>query len=270
MAGKVVTDYLGLSYKMGRNRAIARGPRLSLKNYLHTRIPPCPQEIDYTIKAAPVLGQTLGNRTFGDCTAAAAFHIAGTMLANAGSRTIWSTMGQVIPFYSSTSGYILGNDSTDNGANEVDVLNAWQRHGLLSDGSHKIIAWMAVDASNQDEVKTAIWLFENVYFGIELPDAWVNPVPGGNGFIWKIAGGTNPENGHALPGLGYNSDGVKISTWGMIGTLEWPAVEQYASRADGGELYTVLSADALDRVTAKAPNGLDLSQLTNDIRMLSG
>jgi hypothetical protein len=89
-----------------------------------------------------------------------------------------------------------------------------------------------------------------------------------SGFTWNVAGAPNPDNGHAFSGLGFDANGVKVSTWGMEGTLTWPAIERYSGRADGGELYTVLSADAIERASAKAPNGLDLSQLTNDIRML--
>jgi hypothetical protein len=268
MAVKIVSDDLGRSVKMGRRRAISRGPRLSLKNYLRTRMPPPPAVCDYTAKGGPVIAQMLGNDRLGDCTAAAAFHISGIMLANAGAPVTWDVGNQVIPFYSATGGYISGNGSTDNGANEIDVLNYWHNHGLLLDGSHKILAWMVVDATSYDEVATSIWLFENVYFGIELPDAWVNPVPSVGGFTWGIAGAANPDNGHAFPGLGYDADGVKISTWGMTGTLTWPAVQRYARHSNGGELYTVFSVDSIERATAKAPNGLNLAQLMDDIRLM--
>ncbi len=42
---------------------------------------------------------------------------------------------------------------------------------------HKIAGWMAVNAADPHEYRTALWLFENLYFGIELPDAWINPMP---------------------------------------------------------------------------------------------
>jgi len=268
MAIKVVSDYLGRSFKMGRKRPIARGPRLSLKNYLVSPLPVPPETCDYTSKAGKVLLQMLGNDRLGDCTAASAFHIAGTMLANAGAPITWSTVNQVVPFYSATGGYIEGKESTDNGANEVTVLNYWQNFGLLSDGSHKITAWVAIDSRNQQEIETAIWLFENVYFGVECPDAWLNPVPPVSGFKWDVAGGPNPDNGHAFPGLGYDSEGVTISTWGMTGKITWPAIKRYCGQSDGGELYAVLSADMIERASAKAPNGFDVGQLMNNIRIL--
>src|SRR6266550_198625 len=265
---KVVSNNLGHSFKMGRKRAVARGPRLLLKNYVRPLITGKPEAADYTVAAKDVLSQVLGNTSLGDCTAAAAFHIAGAMMANAGAQPTWDLQSQVVPFYSATGGYIPGKPSTDNGANEVDVLNYWQNYGLLHDGSHAILSWMAVDPSDRDEIETAIWLFENVYFGIEMPEAWVAPCPTRSGFVWDVYGGPNPDNGHAFAGLGYNKEGVKISTWGMLGTLTWAAIEKYATHEDGGELYTVLSADSIMKATSKAPNGLDILQLTDDIRVL--
>lgn len=270
MSLKVVSNYLGHSFKMGRNRAIARGPRLLLKNYIAPKIEGRPQAADYTIAAKDVLSQVLGNSSLGDCTAAAAFHIAGTMMANAGLQTTWDLQSQVVPFYSATGGYVPGKPATDNGANEVDVLNFWQNCGLLRDGSHKILAWVAVDPKDRDEIETAIWLFENVLFGIEMPEAWITPCPSHSGFVWDVYGGPNPDNGHAFSGHGYHQNGVKIATWGMLGTLTWAAIEKYAAHADGGELYTVMSADSIMKATEKAPNGLAIAELTNDIRMLNG
>ena len=76
------------------------------------------------------------------------------------------------------------------------------------------------------------------------------------------------QDGHAFAGLGYNQEGVKIATWGLLGTLTWAAIEKYLRHSDGGELYTALSEDSIMKASAKAPNGLDILQLTNDIRML--
>ena len=34
------------------------------------------------------------------------------------------------------------------------------------------------------------------YFVVELPAAWINPGPNGNGFVWDVAGSPNPQDGH--------------------------------------------------------------------------
>jgi hypothetical protein len=224
--------------------------------------PPPPPSVNYTVKAATCLSQVYANDELGDCTAAGAFHIGGTFLANAEENVAFTKL-DVIAFYSASCGYVPGDESTDQGGDEQTVLNYWKKAGLVG-GLHKITAWSGVDGLNVTEVKAAIWLFEACYFGIELPDAWINPMPSAPGFIWDVEGNADPENGHAFCGLGYTAQGVIIDTWGMLGIITWAAIAKYATAGLAGELYTVLGADAIIKATAKAPNGFDVSQLTSD------
>ena len=218
-------------------------------------------------KPAAFLSQILGNDLLGDCTSAGAFHVAGTLLANA-DQAINYTRADAIAFYSATTGYVPGDESTDQGGDEQTVLNWWQTKGLLADGSHKIDGWVAVDGTNAEEAKAALWLFENLYFGVELPDGWISPMPSASGFTWDVAGPANPDNGHCFSGEAYNANGVLVDTWGMLGTVTWAAVAEYAATAGSGELYAVLGPDAINKATAKAPNGLDASQLLADMESL--
>ena len=140
------------------------------------------------------------------------------------------TEAETVAFYSATTGYDPADPSTDRGGDEVTVLNDWRDKGFFADGSGKIAGWANVDATERTLVKQAIWLFENVYFGVELPDAWIKPFPQGNGFTWDVAGDADPSNGHCFAGLGYNDNGVIINSWGIMGTVTWAAVAKYASR----------------------------------------
>lgn len=262
----VIQPGSGRPFKLGRRRPVARCPRLSLKNYLYKGVPTPPAAIDYALKGTAALANIYGNDQLGDCTCAAAFHIDGTLLANA-DQPVTFAADDAIKFYSASCGYVPGDPSSDQGGDEQTVLNYWQQNGLLPDGSHKISGWVAVDATNVDECKTALWLFENLYFGVELPDAWVNPMPGSNNFIWDVAGSADPNNGHCFSGEGYNQIGVLIDTWGMIGTVTWAAVAKYAAASGGqGELYAVLGPDAIDKANGKAPNGFDFTQLQADMQ----
>ena len=192
----IVHPVTGRSFKLGRRRPLTRGPRIELRRYLSAALPAAPASIDYSAKPAAFLSQILGNDALGDCTAAGAFHIGGTLLANAG-QPIPFTDADVIKFYSATTGYVPGDEATDQGGDEQQVLAYWRATGLLP-GQHQISGWVAVDGTNQAEVEAALWLFENLYFGIELPEAWVNPMPSASGFTWGIAGGADPDNGHCL------------------------------------------------------------------------
>ena len=210
-----------------------------------------------------------GNDRLGDCTAAGAGHIIGAWRGNARNGDPAPTVEQVIAFYSKTTGYDPSKPSTDQGGDEVTVLNDWRDKGFFADGSGKILGWANVDGANVQRVKQAIWLFENVYFGVELPDAWISPFPQANGFTWDVAGDANPVHGHCFAGLGYNDNGVIVNSWGMMGTVTWAAVAKYATTPGQGELHVAFSEDEIERASARAPNGFDVAALTADLKVMA-
>ena len=228
-------------FKMGLCRPVARGPRSISKTTCSVvfRL----LLLLWIIRRTPrgSLSQVRGNDRLGDCTAAGAFHVGGLLLANAGVKVPYGER-DVVAFYSATTGYIPGIEATDRGGDEQTVLNYWQEKGLLP-GQHKIAGWLGLNGRDAVSVKTALWLMENFYFGVELPDKWINPMPAASGFVWDVAGTADPSNGHCFVGVGYNEKGVQIDTWGMIGTITWAAVAEYASTVGSGELYTVLGPD---------------------------
>jgi len=254
----------GQTFRLGRVRPKAVGPRFRLKNYLKLSMPAPPATCDYTGPASMSLSNIYENDTLGDCVIAGMGHVDGVLTANAGDQAVF-TNSQIIALYSAIGGYVPGDPNSDQGCDEQTALNYWQQNGMLPDGSHKIVAWMAVDATSQVEVRTALWLFGNLYFGLELPDDWVNPMPSGPGFTWDAAGSPDPDNGHCIMGAAYDVDGVTIDTWGMLGKLTNAAITKYAVQSAGGELYTVLSQDWISSVTSKAVNGFDISQLSADL-----
>ena len=56
----------------------------------------------------------------------------------------------------------------------------------------------------------------------------------------------------------------------MLGLLTDAAIAKYATTTGEGELYTVLSQDAINKAAAKAPNGFDWSQLVADFDSMGG
>jgi|SRR5579864_1523388 len=270
MPVKTIMDSNGRKLFLGRKRPVARGPRLSLKNYLMRSFTPGPMIFDYTREAAAALAQMYGNDVMGDCVIAAMEHLAGVLTGNSTGTPIIFPDTNTVRLYSAIGGYVPGDPSTDNGCDEVTALNYGQQNGLLADGSHKFSGWIALDGTDAVEVRTACWLFENVFFGVELPDAWITPFPSTSGFTWDAAGPSDPQNGHAFVGAAYNKQGVVISTWGMLGTLTYSAIAQYASQASGGQVYAVLSADIISKAMEKAPMGFDWSQLLADLQAIGG
>ena len=264
----IIHPTTGQPFRLGRNRPVARCPRLSLRNYLMKSLPAPPATLDYAPAAASALANIYMNDTLGDCVIAGMAHVEGVLSGNAGNLVTY-TSDQIVALYSAIGGYVPGNPNTDNGCDEQTALNYWQQHGAPA-GSHRIAGWIAVDPHNVTECQTALWLFENLVFGVELPDEWVNPMPSASGFLWAKAGPPDPNNGHCFVGVGYDDVGPTIDTWGMLGTIAWKAVRNYAGHADGGELYTVVSKDGIAKASAKAPNGFDWSQLVADFDSLGG
>lgn len=249
------------AFKMGRLRP-APYRKLHFSTYAGPNLPAPPAFVHRGAKALPCLSNVYANDSLGDCTAAGAAHGMGIWRGNAGNNDPAPTVDQVIDFYSATTGYVRGNPSTDNGGDEVTVLNYWRDKGFFADGSGKIAAWVNVDAANPVEVRQAIWLAEFVYFGVELPDAWVSPMPQSSGFTWDVAGPANPQNGHCFVAGSYDAMPI-IDTWGEFGKITWAAIAQYAS-GPAGELHAAFSVDCINRASQKTDSGFAFEQLLAD------
>jgi hypothetical protein len=256
-------------FKMGRRRPVARCPRMSLHNYLTRSIPAPPATCDYAKAAKSALSKVYENDTLGDCVIAGMAHVVGVLTANAGGKAFTYSNKQITTLYSAIGGYVPGNPATDQGCDEQTALNYWENNGAPV-GSHKIAGWLSVNGNDATEVRTALWLFENLYFGMELPDKWITPFPSASGFTWDAAGPPNPSNGHCVVGVGYNAQGVVIDSWGMTGLITDSAIAKYATTGANGALYTVVSVDGLNKATQKVPAGFDWSQLVADFDSMGG
>ena len=249
--------------KLGRNRPapIPRNMRLHLADFVSASLPVPPVVSHYFQKAYQGVKKVNLNDRLGCCVISGAAHVRDVWQGNAGTAPPWIDDATVEYLYEKIGGYDPDDPSTDQGCDEITALRYFKQHGISKDGSHKIIGWASVNGANETLCKQAIYLFENLYFGVELPDAWINPFPSKDGFVWGLAGEANPENGHCFIGGGYNAVGVQIDTWGLIGTLTWPAIKKYATTEGSGELYVLFSQDLILKATQKAPNGFDAKQL---------
>ncbi len=275
---KTIALKSGRTYRLGRRRPVARGPRLSLKNYLMRSLPAPPAECAYTRGASKALSEVYENDTLGDCVIAGMAHVVGVLTGNSGTKPFVYNNQQIIELYSAIGGYVPGDPSTDQGCDEQTALNYWMQHGAWPPNTpapkggdeHNIAGWVAVDATNPEEYRTAMWLFENLYFGLELPDKWITPAPSDSGFVWDVAGAPDPNNGHCVVGVGYTAQGVTIDSWGMTGTITDAAIAKYCVQSANGAIYTVVGMDAINKATEKAPSGLDWSQLVADFDSMGG
>lgn len=261
----------GRKFRLGRKAPVVHYPVLKFSNYLEKvpGLPTQPKVADYTEKAQTALSQMYLNDALGDCVIAGVSHAEGVITGNANVPLLY-TDAQVKALYSAACGYVDGNEATDQGCDVQTVLAYWQNHGHPAGSEHKIVGYLAVDGANTNECQLALWLFENLIFGVGLPDGWVNPMPNASGFTWDVAGNADPNNGHCFAAFGYDASSFKISTWGMLGNLTNAALNKYTVASAGGELYVVISEEQLNSATKKAPNGLDWTSLVDDFNALGG
>jgi len=268
MLKEVFAPHLGLNVKFGRIAPVTLGLRLRLGNYVDlSQLPPAPGSCDYTRSSMSSLVNVFLNDQLGDCVIAGGYHVTGVETGNAGNL-FEATNQQIVADYSVIGGYKPGDPSTDRGCNEVTALNRWMTHGFAN--GTKLTGWFQIDASNKQEVQLAMWLFENLYFGVALPDEWIKPFPEKENFTWDVAGDADYDNGHCFIGAGYDSKGVVIDTWGLLGYITWDAIAKYCSNSQGGELYAMLSPDQIAKGQAKAPNGVAWQDIVADFNKLSG
>lgn len=234
--------------KLGRTPPIPGQKFLSLGDFLPT-LPAPPPTADFTGPAKKVLSDIMGNDRLGDCVIAGGYHVKGLITANAGAE-FHATSQQVVHDYSAIGGY-NGTRATDRGCDEQKALDYWLRHGW-ADGS-KIVGWLKVNPHDLNLCRTACWLFEHLYYGSAMPNAWTPPQR--PGFVWDI-GRANNQNGHCFMSPGYTADGFIIETWGIAGTLTDRAMQQNIQ-----ELYVMLDESMVSKINNKAPNAMDWGAL---------
>jgi hypothetical protein len=244
--------------KLGKQAARHDKRTLMMANYVTGSLPAPPDAIDYT-KQITNLGVMLNNQ-LGDCTAAGVGHLRQAWTATNGNQKIWGD-DQIQTIYSLTGGYVPGNDLTDNGAVEIDVLNYWRQTGFYGD---QITAYMALEPNNSLHIKQAIQLFGGVYGGYALPKSAQNQTvfhlsPGGT------AGDASPGSwgGHCMVACAYNHIGPIVITWGIFKQTTWQWWNAYCD-----ESYAILSSDwAAPGVLA--PSGLSLNNLKADLQLVT-
>lgn len=240
--------------KLGK-RDPRHDPRtLKLARYMPVDLPPVPPAVDWTwgIESWPMYR----NDEIGDCTCAAMAHQIHSWTRAAGSELILPEE-VVIGAYESVGNYHPGDDSTDNGAVELDVLKWWKSTGI---GGHKIGAFVAVDPTNLGHFQMCIEVFGGCYIGLALP----RTARGQNDKWWVVTpaadGSDRPGSwgGHAVVVLGYNEGGVIFVSWGKVMTMTWDFFAKYVDEA-----WAVLSVDFLK--DGKSPGGFDIEALQKDL-----
>jgi hypothetical protein len=278
VSGRIITNPHGLQLHVGgRSRPKQTRdshPHLfrSVRDFMKgAALPPAPDSFDYTVDSAAAQADILGNDTLGDCTAAGAAHIIEAVTSMAGAPVVLSR-DQTVNFYSLTTGYNPSDPSTDQGGDEVTVCTYWQdpTKGFDGKGTHAIGGWAALtdeELADWAFVKSMAWLFP-MYFGLELATPWTQ-IQGG-GYTWDVGSPPNPSDGHCVAGLGGSDAGLKINSWGFLGTITPAAIAQFCASTNGGNLFAILTKEAINQASQKAPNAFDYAAMLTFLDQFGG
>lgn len=233
---------------------------LQLKKYLTPDLPPAPPKYSWSVlvESWPMLL----NNGLGDCTAAGIGHMRQLWTKAVGKTPYIPTDADTLAFYEDSCGYNPTDPTTDQGGDELTVLNYAKKVGFAGE---KISSYVSIDPANWDHLKLAIWLFGGVYTGIELPRTAQNQA------VWDVVS-ADPDNnqpgswgGHCVPLFDFDeSDLVTCVTWGTTQRLTKRFWLEY-----GSEAYAIVSPDFLDATSQVDPAGLDLATLEHDLLQIA-
>lgn len=170
----------------------------------------------------------LKNDVLGDCTIASAGHIIEywNYVGKLSLPTMTDLEAEII--YSICSGYIPGDDTTDNGCVELDVLKYFKTHGIMA--ASKIVnltKFLSVPKNDLTQLKSSIHHLGNCYLGYNLPSNALQTN------LWSIDSNSTIEGGHAIPAVGYddNQKLIYIVSWGEVVPVTYDFHEKYCEEA---------------------------------------
>jgi hypothetical protein len=237
---------------LGKLPPVHRPGAIQLAAYLPEKRIPLPDTLD-NYSCVRDFGMMM-NDQLGDCTCAAVGHAIQAWTAR-NNREIVIPDAEIVALYSAVGGYVPGDESTDNGAVEADVLDYWMHTGIAG---HKLDSYAVIETRSRYQMQLAMYLFGDAYTGIDLP------LSAQDQDIWSVVHGPDAEpgswGGHAVPVLGYDQNTLTCITWGKPLKMTWAFWLRY-----GDEAYAPLSADWIDQVSKMAPNGLLWDDLKADL-----
>lgn len=174
------------------------------------------------------------------------------------SGIIVPTDDQVVAFYSATSGYVPGNDATDNGADEAIVCQRLVSTGFLG---HKADAVGRVDPQNFSHISWCIQLNGCCRVGLNLPGYAEDQFDAGQ--PWDVsAGGDQSTEGHDVPLVDYRGGLFYCVSWGKKVPVTPGFLYKYCEEAWAELFFDWIAAQGA------APSGLDLGALAAKMKEL--
>jgi hypothetical protein len=213
----------------------------------------------------------LGNDQYGDCVFAGSDHEVMLLdnLASEGAKTGYEavkfTAANTLADYGAVTGFNPETGENDNGTNVVEALDYRVKTGLIdAEGKrHKIAAYVALEPGNIEHLVEAIFIFEAVGIGFEVPASAEEQF--GKNEVWSVVPG-NPEivGGHYVPLVGKPAVGnLAAVTWGRRQVMTEEFYKKYCDEA-----YAYITEEELNKRTKKNWGGFDWATLQADLQLV--
>lgn len=195
----------------------------------------------------------------GDCVDAMASnaiqewrHAAGKPLAPLNGAT-------AVQAYSETTGYVIGDESTDQGTDMRQHASWWRKTGMPdADGHrHKIGAYAVFNPTELDEVWAGIQAFGGVGLAVDFPDYADDEFAKHE--AWNYRAGGSSLGGHAI----WLPRKRKVYSWAR----EFGIGDKFITTR-GQQGFAYISAEFLDG-SKHTPDGLDVAALNRILASLS-
>jgi hypothetical protein len=199
----------------------------------------------------------------GDCTIAQQAHSFAAMRVYAGFDEPAFSSAEIIGVYSACGGYVLGDESTDNGCDPVTVYRHMQTTGLKDTTGyvHKIAGFAQFgDPTNFALMAQALQTFGSVGLAIDCPESAEEDFSSGQ--PWTYVPGSPSLGGHMICLQRRRVGGIGIlecPTWGS-----WADVTRRFMRNQVQGAYVGVSEDWIT-ANGTSITGFDLQQLLADM-----
>jgi hypothetical protein len=203
----------------------------------------------------------LANDRYGDCVEAGAAHETVVMLAAVG-RTVRFTDTDVLEDYATITGFVPGEDATDQGT-DMQVAASYRQKTGVRDATgtrHKITAYAALRVGDVGEIALAAYLMGAAGFGMQFPSSAEDQFDAGE--PWSVVPGDRIEGGHYVPIVGRAASGNLVCiTWGQSHEVTPGFYQQYCD-----ESIAYVSQEFLSSASNLSPGGFSLSALETYLR----
>lgn len=211
-----------------------------------------------------------GNDNYGDCVLAGGGHeielIANLAAGGVTNRKVVTvTAANSLADYGAITGFDPATGANDNGTNVHEALDYRIKTGLIdSTGKrHKIVAYVSLEVGNLAHLRQALWIFEAVGIGFEVPGTAQQQFAEGK--VWSVVPG-NPEieGGHYVPLVGVPAVGnLACVSWARRQVMTDGFYEKYADEA-----YAYITEDELNRKSHRNWGGFNWADLKADLKLV--